>query len=695
MAAKTAGVALNVLKFIELISHHNMAILALGIVMCFSTCYLVAIFLHHMKSITLRRRLALTVVIGAMGGFGMWNVSHLLISSIDPFLPISLDLTMVFSQIAACVIYYCVLSTTAFSPVRWHHQVGLFLVPFFPALVNFWAVGNLLGGELADFSVLGKASLAFAAGGGLMALLAPRDPAKDVAPAIPFAGVQVMVVLALHFSMLHAYGVDVEALTGLSSRADTAPAAIVMLPITIANILMIAVAAASFFAETEATQEAVRYYRKLALEDRLTGLPNRAGLNAKIGPWLEPHGKAHAFAVALIDLDRFKEVNDLHGHAAGDELLIALTRHLLSCFSEGESLYRLGGDEFIALKTDISHRDQALAFGQFVCDTVRTCEMPVAREIKVGASVGVSTYPEDGKTLSALMARADLAMYAAKHGGRNLSVGFVADMESNMRRKAALSGDLDGAISRGELAVHYQPQIDALSGDVVAFEALMRWSHPDLGNVAPSEFILIAEESGQINELGEWILREACREAASWDMPCGMSVNVAPGQLSRGNFASVLKDILKTTGLQPARLVLEVTESGFKKDKAAALATLRQCQEMGVAIAMDDFGTGYSSLSMLHEASFDCLKIDKRFVQDLMPDGNTSVIVSTVLALGAANGMYVVAEGVETPEQRDFLTKEGCDVLQGYLFGAAAPAADIRSRFGLISESVSGRVARI
>lgn len=695
MVSETAEVAHIMLKLIEMISHHNLVIFVVGIATCFSTCYLVAIFLQYMKPITLRRRVAMTVIIGAMGGFGMWNVSHILVSSIAPFLPISLDLPMVFSQIAACVIYYSVLSNTAFSPVRWHHQLGLFLAPFFPALVNYWAIGNLLGVAAADVSVLAKASLAFAVGGALMARLAPADPAKNVAPALPFAAFQVAVVLLLHFAMLHAYGVDVETLSGLSSPVDTAPAAIVMLPITIANILMIGVAAASFFADTEATQEAVRRYRKLALEDRLTGLPNRAGLNAKVETWLSPPGKPRAFAVALIDLDRFKEVNDLYGHAAGDELLVTLSRHLLSRFSAGESLYRLGGDEFIALKTNISHRDQALAFGQFVCDAIRAFETPAAGAIKVGASVGVSTYPEDGKTLSDLMARADLAMYAAKQDGRNLSVGFVADMESDMRRKAALSADLNGAISRDELSVHYQPQIEALSGEVVAFEALMRWSHPDLGHVSPSEFILIAEESGQINELGEWILRQACHEAASWDVPCGISVNVAPGQLSRGNFASILHEILETTALDPSRLVLEVTESGFKKDKAAALAALRQCQDMGVAIAMDDFGTGYSSLSMLHEVSFDILKIDKRFIQDLRSDGNTSVIVSTILALGAANGMHVVAEGVETPEQRDFLTKEGCDVLQGYLFGAAAPAEEIRSRFDLISDASGGRVARI
>ncbi|WP_108261435.1 putative bifunctional diguanylate cyclase/phosphodiesterase [Mangrovicoccus ximenensis] len=669
---------------------HNPVTLAAACALCFANGYLIAIYLQQMRSLTLRRRLALLVIASSVSGLTMWTVSHLLVASYVPHLPKSFDGISVAFQIAVCVLYYTALSASSFSAVRWHHRAGLFLVPFFPALLNFWAVNNLVGTGVADAGVFLRASAWFAFGGGLMSLTAPKNPARDVAPPVPFAAVQVGVMLILHFSMLMAYGLGPDMVAQLGKSPDTIASMTLLLPVAVANVLMMAVSSASFFADHEATQEAVRRYRALALRDRLTGLPNRAAMHAEIEDRLAAGRSPDRFAVALIDLDRFKEVNDIHGHAAGDELLISLSRFLLSRFGQGEALYRLGGDEFVALKLPVGSRGEALAFGQSVCDAVRAFETPVTGDIKVGASIGVSVHPEDGTTASELLSRADLAMYAAKRGGRNLSIGFDPDMETDLRRKTELSFELAGAIARKELALHYQPQVDAVSRDIVGFEALLRWSHPRLGMVEPSEFIPIAEESGQVIEIGEWVLREACREAATWPGNRHVSVNIAPGQLARDNFAAVLQDALAAACLPSSRLELEVTEAGFKKDRGKAVAVLKRCQGMGVTVTMDDFGTGQSSLSMLLECRFDRLKIDRRFIRQVTCDDSSSVIVKAVLALAAANGISVVAEGVETEAQRDFLLAEGCDLLQGYLFGAAVSAEDLRSRFPASPEAGAG-----
>ena len=654
----------------------------------FVSSYLIALYLQRLKSMTRRRRLAMITLTGAMSGVSIWTVSHLLVASYVPRFPDSLDGVMVAVQIAICVIYYEVLTFTSLSPVRWHHMVGLFLVPFFPALVNFWALTNFAGAEDVDFAVFLKASLWFALAGCAMALLAPKDPGRDVAPALPFATVNTLLVLILHFVMVRAYGLGPDEVRALAVEpSGSFESATLLVPVALANILIILCSSASFFADHEATQEAVRRYRKLALEDRLTGLPNRARMHAQLEKRLaHPDGEG-CLVVALIDLDRFKEVNDLHGHAAGDALLVSLAKYLRDRLGPDETLYRLGGDEFVALKTHAESREEGLAFGQFLCDAVLAFETPVTGEIKVGASVGVSVSPEDGTSAAQLLSRADLAMYAAKRSGRNLSLGFTSDMEQETRRKTELSAELDGAVARGELTLCYQPQVDAVSRAVVGFEALLRWTGPRVGEVAPSEFVPIAEESGQIIRIGEWVLREACREAASWDAPHRIAVNVAPGQLIRNEFVPFLAGLLRETGLPAHRLELEVTESGFHRDKDKAIATLVQCRALGVKISMDDFGTGYSSLSMFLECSFDRLKIDASFIRHVTDDENSSFIVRAILALAASNGMSVVAEGVETETQRAFLIREGCDELQGYMFGAATPAEETRQRYGLVTDA--------
>jgi diguanylate cyclase len=426
--------------------------------------------------------------------------------------------------------------------------------------------------------------------------------------------------------------------------------------------------------------DAVQRYRHLALHDATTGLPNRAHLATKLETALGEAAAQNARVVAIaIDLDRFKDVNDVHGHAAGDHVLRALSERLSSMLGAGEFLARIGGDEFVAVKENAFTVWQAMNFAQSIHTAI--CA-PIERDgsmLTVGASLGVAIYPDDGHDAESILGKADLAMYRAKQTPSEKICRYERSMDETQRARAALGMELRHALERGELELYYQPQNDVASGDLIGYEVLLRWNHPERGLVSPVEFIPIAEENGLILSIGEWVLKEACREAAGWGRDLKVAVNVAPAQVAQSNLAKIVHETLLETGLPASRLELEITESSIIGDHQHALHVIRQLKALGITIAMDDYGTGYSSLSTLQTFPFDKIKIDRSFVNAVTTSEQASAIVRSTIILANSLKIPVLAEGVETDGHLAFLRAQGCHEAQGYFFGRPQPVSAIRT----------------
>jgi len=415
--------------------------------------------------------------------------------------------------------------------------------------------------------------------------------------------------------------------------------------------------------------------------DPLTELPNRTAFNECIGATIDLAARAdESFAVLCIDLDRFKEVNDVFGHSAGDALLREAARRMETA-CQGAFLARVGGDEFTVITPTGPQPAAAAAIADRLTAAFDSEFDIDGHPLRVGLTVGVAIFPQDGAAAAALVANADAALSRAKSEARGSIRFFEMSMDQQLREKRALQHDLRSAIMRDELALHYQPQAH-IAGDITGFEALVRWHHPRRGLVPPSVFIPLAEEGGIINALGEWVLRTACREAASWPRPLHIAVNLSPVQFQHGDLAALVHQILLDAGLPPSRLELEITEGVLIGDFTRAVAVLRKLKNLGVRIAMDDFGTGYSSLSYLQSFPFDKIKIDRSFIANLNHGQQSATIIRAVIALSHGLDVPVIAEGVETEEQLKFLAGEQCNGIQGYLVGRPKPIADYADLLG-------------
>src|SRR4051794_13652188 len=430
--------------------------------------------------------------------------------------------------------------------------------------------------------------------------------------------------------------------------------------------------------DLQARKEAERHIRYLAHHDALTSLPNRSHFHERMEQEIAALRKGERLAVLCLDLDRFKEVNDLFGHAAGDTVLQTVAARVNDILRERELMARLGGDEFAILMPGIANPAAAGRLAETILEALRiNSDAPETNAIS--ASIGIAVCPDDATSRETLLTQADTALYRAKTEGRNTYRFFEAGMGDEVRERRLLEHDLRLAIARDELRLVYQPQADIQSKAVTGFEALLRWKHPVRGDISPAIFIPIAEETGSILEIGDWVMKSACREAATWTQPLSVAVNVSAVQLYNADFVRELHQILLETGLPPSRLEIEITETALVRDFNRALTTLRLIKALGIRIAMDDFGTGYSSLSNLRAFPFDKIKIDGSFIKSVNTNDQAATIVRAVLGLGRGLGLPVLAEGVETKAELNFLQEELCDIAQGYLLGRPAAIADFRN----------------
>jgi len=415
--------------------------------------------------------------------------------------------------------------------------------------------------------------------------------------------------------------------------------------------------------------------------DDLTGLPNRVLVLDRLEQAMAlAHREGELSAVLYIDLDRFKTVNDTQGHSAGDRLLIEAAARLTACVREGDTLARMGGDEFLLILPGLAESDLAQMVAEHVKELFLQPFIVDGQEHFITASIGVTLFPADGQDPQVLLRNADLAMYKAKEQGGNGYHFFTPEINQRMRQRLAIEKDLRGAMIRQEMEAHFQPVIDLAAERVIAVEALMRWRKPD-GMVMPSLFIPVAEEMGLIRPLGEWILNRACREVMQTltvvpDLR--LAVNVSPRQLQAPGFGGLVRQALEHSGLPPHRLELEITESVLMDEDPETAQNLKNLCDLGVRLSIDDFGTGYSSLGYLQRYPFDTLKIDRSFIASALENRSSARLVETIIAMAHSLRLEVIAEGVETPEQLAFLKERDCDLVQGYLFSRPLPATELK-----------------
>jgi diguanylate cyclase (GGDEF)-like protein len=429
--------------------------------------------------------------------------------------------------------------------------------------------------------------------------------------------------------------------------------------------------------------EADRRAQYLALHDPLTDLPNRELLNERLEQAIAAASRRRDMAaLLLLDLDRFKDINDTLGHPAGDLLLKQVAARLSACVREVDTVARIGGDEFAIVQVGIKDATEAQLLSRRLLELFQTPLELDGHDSLVTVSIGIALIPTDASIPAKLLQHADIALYRAKEEGRNASRFFEPEMDARLQRRKAVEHDLRLALSRDELELFYQPKISLLNDELAGVEALVRWRHPERGLVPPGEFIGIAEETGLILQLGEWVLRSAARQATLWP-GLQISVNISPAQFRQPDLVQVVQNALRQSGLAPHRLELEVTESVLIQQPDAAAKLLSGLKALGVRVAMDDFGTGYSSLSYLQRFHFDKIKIDRSFIGAIGIEPTAAAITRAVINLASSLGMLTCAEGVETNEQLDTLRREGCSEVQGYLFGKPMPAGEFARRYGI------------
>lgn len=494
--------------------------------------------------------------------------------------------------------------------------------------------------------------------------------------------VMTFMICVMHYTLSYSLSIAPDSSVVLSP--ELMPATMLGAGVVGAVLLVMGSGFSSYIIDLRSRTESADRIHQLSFNDTMTGLPNRIAFNERLAfDVADAHEQAHKVAAFSIDLDGFKDVNDVFGHSAGDLLLIDVAERMRQSIGPGEFLARQSGDEFLGLRVSGNHPEDAEDFARRIAQVFQNPFQVHGQPVTLTASIGFAIFPTDTPERDQLLSNAKLAMHRGKSRQRGTISKYHREMDDAARTRRALARDLQTAVERDELELHYQLQTSLSDGAICGAEALMRWRHPVRGLVSPAEFIPLAEETEAIIPMGEWALQTACRDAADGKIPGTVAVNLSPIQFSREDLAERIWSILLETGLSPSRLEIEVTESTLMTDTNHGLRILRKLKSMGMSVALDDFGTGYSSLAMLHSFPFDKIKLDQSFVKRLPSDAAAAAIVRTVLALGKSLGIPVLAEGIETAAQWRFLANEGCEKGQGYLFARPVP-------LGKLPEAIRG-----
>lgn len=658
-----------------IVYEHNLWLVLLAALLCGVGSWVTARLFQRSVSTVGTQRLGWQVLTAISAGVAIWCTHFIAMLGFDAGAPVHFDPSLTVLSLLIAVGGSTVgFALTTCRATRAAPALGGAAVGTAIALMHYtgmlaWRVEGILSWDVSYLVASVALSVALSA-------LALHCAMRRVPHAVNhMAGLLSLAILALHFTGMTALRVTPLTLEG--TLTDAGALRTLALAIAGMSLVIVCTGLVSYVIDGNVRAESLEHLRRMALSDMLTGLPNRASFNERLDLELAlAHERGAKLALIGIDLNRFKEINDLRGHHAGDEVLRILARRMTNLLRDGEFVARVGGDEFAAIcrMSSDAHLTEFLErLEPALFKTIRFDDY----EIVPGASFGVAIYPDDAATKGVLVNNADLAMYRAKGSITRPVCFYEPAMDQLVRARRSLAADLRRAVADKQLSIHYQVQTSLTTGEVRGYEALLRWRHATLGAISPSEFIPLAEENGMILDIGEWVLREACASAAGWEPPYIVAVNVSAVQFMHTDLTKLVANVLAETRLPPARLQLELTESTIFAGRERALRTLREIKALGVTIALDDFGTGYSSLDTLRSFPFDRIKLDRSFVTDAETNPPDRAIVRAVLALGKSLGIPILAEGIETPDQLSLLTEEGCDEAQGFLLGRPVPLDEI------------------
>ncbi|WP_322079635.1 putative bifunctional diguanylate cyclase/phosphodiesterase [Burkholderia cepacia] len=658
-----------------IVQRHNHWLVLLAALLCGAGSWVTARLFQRTVNTSGTQRFGWQVLTAISAGVAIWCTHFIAMLGFDAGAPVQFDLPLTLVSLLIAVGGSTIgFALTTCRIVRVAPALGGAIVGVAIVLMHYtgmlaWRVEGIVSWDIGYLVASVLLAMTLAA----LALHLARRPSPYAVNQM--AGVLSLAILALHFTGMSALRITPLTLDGAWTDVNT------LRPLALAvagtSLVIVCTGLVSYVIDSNVRAESLEHLRRLALSDMLTGLPNRASFNERLDLEIAlAQEQGTKLALIGIDLNRFKEINDLRGHHAGDEVLRILARRMSNLLREGEFVARIGGDEFAALcrmGDDTRLMDLLERLEPALYKPVRLDDY----EVVPGASFGVAIYPDDAATKAILINNADLAMYRAKGSVAQSICFYEPAMDLIVRARRSLAADLRRAVADNQLSIHYQVQTSLTTGEIRGYEALLRWQHATLGTIPPTEFIPLAEENGVILEIGAWVLREACARAATWEPPYTVSVNVSAVQFMHADLTALVADVLEETGLPASRLQLELTESTIFAGRERALDTLRQIKALGVSIALDDFGTGYSSLDTLRSFPFDRIKLDQSFVADAEAKPQDRAIIRAVLALGKSLGIPILAEGIETRDQLVLLADEGCDEAQGFLLGRPAPLNEI------------------